>query len=143
MARKARGKATPFEISFGGFPGFDNPAMRMGAYPLEAWLRWQAEVLQAAGPEATKWLARRREAVETALEALGDMVACKDLTAAAAIQRDWIEGEMARLQADMQAMGAQTFAWARRAAEASQRAAEAVEESESEVAEEPPARAAA
>jgi hypothetical protein len=130
MTSKARQKGKPVQVKFGEFPGFDSPAMRMASQPFDAWLRWQSQVLGAAGPAAEGWLTRRREALEATLRAFSDLATCRDLSDVARIQREWTEGEIERLQEDMRALGAQAFAMTREIAKAAEEAAETAEEAE-------------
>jgi len=89
--------------------GLDSSLANMATRPLEIWLRWQADILRAVEPASVAWLERRREGAATALEALEKLARCADLTEAAAVQRDWLDGAVRRLRADVAALTDQTL----------------------------------
>ena len=74
------------------------------AWPLEHLLQLQAELLRATAPSVTDWLERRREATTAVLRACEKLAACRDLGGVLAIQSEWIEGAMARLDQDARAV---------------------------------------
>lgn len=83
---------------------------QMMARPFEIWLRWQADMLKAAEPVTARWLERRREGTEAALEAIEKLAGCRDLSDAASIQRDWLDGTMKRWSSDIEALTSHTMA---------------------------------
>jgi hypothetical protein len=64
-------------------------------------LQQQNELLQDAQQRVTAWTKRRQEALETGLDALHRMSACKSPVEAAAICSDWMAGSITRVLADM------------------------------------------
>ena len=98
------------------------------AWPLDQWLRWQAELLKAAGPSLNGFLVRRGEGLSAGLRAGEKLAACRDLNEALAIQSEWIDGAMQRLDLDIQAVGEHALALSRSTAGATQRAAQAATE---------------
>src|SRR5689334_3215991 len=85
-------------------PFFDGSVARMLSWPMEAWLRAQAGILEASEPVAAGWLERRRAAATATLETLERLANCNDLKEAASIQRSWFEDSMKRLDSDMHAL---------------------------------------
>ena len=61
------------------FPFFDASITRMIGWPVEAWLRAQAGILQASQPLATGWLERRRHTTER--REIGELCATASSTA--------------------------------------------------------------
>ena len=96
-------------------PFFDGSMTRMMSWPVEAWLRAQAGILQASAPVTTGWLERRREAATATLETLERLANCHDLKEAAAIQRGWFDDSMKRLDSDLDAFTGQALAVSREA----------------------------
>src|SRR6185437_16810832 len=72
-------------------PFFDSSDLRMLNWPVEAWLRAQAGMLQASQPVATGWLERRYAATTSTLDTLERLANCNDFKEAASIQRSWFE----------------------------------------------------
>ncbi|HEX3970730.1 MAG TPA: hypothetical protein VHX19_05380 [Stellaceae bacterium] len=105
-------------------PFFDGSMARMMSWPVEAWLRAQAGILQASAPVTTGWLERRREAATATLETLERLANCHDLKEAAAIQRGWFEASMKRLDSDLDAFTGQALAVSREAMSATRYAAQ-------------------
>jgi Phasin protein len=91
-------------------PLFDGSVARMMSWPVEAWLRAQAEILKASEPVATGWLERRRAAATATLDTIERLAHCNDLKEAAAIQRGWFEESMKRLDSDFNAFADQALA---------------------------------
>jgi hypothetical protein len=85
----------------------DLPTM---AWPLEQLLQFQAELLKVADPGLTDWLNRRREGTSAVLRTLERLAACRDVGEAVAIQSDWIDGAMKRLDLETQAIVEQALA---------------------------------
>ena len=92
------------------FPYFDASIARMIGWPVEAWLRAQAGILQASQPVATGWLERRRAAATATLDTLERLANCSDLKEAASIQRSWFEDSMKRFDSDLHAFADQALA---------------------------------
>ena len=105
MEKQSGNPALDFIGNLAGFSRFNGQAMRLAAWPLEIWLQWQGEMLKAAAPAAADWFARRREGTEAALKTLDRLTACGDFQEAAKLQRDWVENETKRLEADARALG--------------------------------------
>lgn len=129
MTQKARRRGSPAGITFGEFPHFSGQTMQMAVRPLEVWLRWQAGMLEAAATATADWIARRHEGTEATLKTIERFGSCNDFAEMFEIQNDWVGDEMKRLQADMQVLGQQAFAWSREVAKVGQTAAEALQAS--------------
>ena len=65
------------ETYFADLMRFDGSLTQMIARPLEAWLRWQADLLKAAQPLTADWFERRREGTDAALAALEKLTRCE------------------------------------------------------------------
>jgi len=124
MDKQSANPAFDFIENLAGFSLFNGQALRLAAWPLEIWLQCQQEMLKVAEPAAAEWFARRREGTEAALKTLGQLTSCGDFQEAAKLQRDWVESEAKRLEADARALGVQALPWSREAAEASSHAVE-------------------
>lgn len=105
-------------------PFFDGSMARMFGWPVEAWLRAQAGILQASQPVAAGWLERRRAAATATLETLERLANCNDFQEAASIQRNWFEDSMKRLDSDLHAFADQALAVSREAMSATRYAAQ-------------------
>lgn len=106
------------------FPFFDGSVARMFSWPVEAWLRAQAGILQASEPVATGWIERRRAAATSTLDTLERLACCNDLKEVATIQRGWFEESMKRLDSDLHALTDQALAVSREAMSATRYAAQ-------------------
>lgn len=106
------------------FPFFDGSIARMMGWPVEAWLRAQAGILQASQPVATGWFERRRAAATATLDTLERLANCNDFKEAASIQRSWFEDSMKRFDLDMHAFADQALAVSREAMSATRYAAQ-------------------
>src|SRR5215218_6980367 len=62
----------------------------------------QHELLQGAQQRMTTWMGRRQEALETGLDALKRMSACKTPIEVAVIYGEWLSGSMTRVLADLE-----------------------------------------
>lgn len=93
------------ESAAGEFLRPDFPIMQLVTRPIEFWLRCQHEVLTAVEPVTLGWLERRREAARALLEAIEKLATCSDLSEAASVQREWLDGAMTRFESDVQALG--------------------------------------
>jgi hypothetical protein len=105
-------------------PFFDGSVARMMSWPLEAWLRAQAGMLEASQPVATGWLERRRAAAAATLDTIERLATCNDLKEAASIQRGWFEDSMKRFDSDLHAFADQALAVSREAMSATRYAAQ-------------------
>jgi hypothetical protein len=94
----------------------DGSITEMMTRPFEALLRWQGDLLKAVEPAAMGWLERRRDGTAAALDALQKLARCTDLADAAAIQRDWLDGALKRMSAEVTALTEQTMALSQEAA---------------------------
>jgi len=102
-----------------------DPSMaEMIGWPIDAWLRCQAAALDAAQAVAAGWIERRREAATAALDTFARLSQCSDLQEAAAIHREWIEGTMKRLDADLHAIADHAIAVTNEAVSATRFAAQ-------------------
>jgi hypothetical protein len=96
----------------------------MMLWPIEAWLRLQSEILNAAAPAAAQWLDRRREGTTAALDSIEKLKKCKDVRDASEIQSEWARDEAKRLEADMRSLSEQTLFLARAAEKATRQGAQ-------------------
>lgn len=128
MKKQSRTMKSFAGVNLADLPYANAQAARMTLYPLEAWLQWQASMLNAAAPAMADWIERRREGTDAALKTVARLATCDDVSDASQIQREWLEGEMARLQSDMRALGQQAFLWSQESVKASQSAAQAVQD---------------
>src|SRR5258708_20563783 len=88
-------------------PGITAAMMRPTAAmmrPLDILLRYQGDLLKAMEPEAMRWFARRQEDVQAGLNALERLSTSTDVETLFDVQRDWLRGAVARLQADLSAL---------------------------------------
>lgn len=112
-------------------PPADMSVTAMIGWPMEAWLRCQAAMIDAAQPVAAGWIERRREGATAALDAFARLASCGDLQEAASIQREWLEGTMKRLDADLHAIADHTAAVSQEALSATRFAAQSTTEAAS------------
>ena len=96
--------------------------------PLEACLRWQAEMLKATEPMATGWFERQLEATHMTLDTVERLSRCSDLGEAATIQREWIDGAVKRLTAELATFTEQATSLSREAVSATRTAMHSVAE---------------
>lgn len=115
---RAAGALQPGEHRFACLNGFNGSTMRMVGWPIEAWLRWQAEVLDAVAPVASEWLARRREGTASALRAIERLRNCADVADCAKIQSDWAQEASKRLVADFRSLTNSAWLWRQASAKA-------------------------
>ncbi len=104
----------------------DPGMLRMMTWPTEYWLRLQGDLLRATGPAISTWLDRRRDGTTAALDTLERLVACHDLTEAASVQQEWIEGAVSRLESDFRALTDNVQVVTRETTKAAQHAAQSV-----------------
>ena len=67
-------------------------------------LQHQLEMFEEAQRKAAAWTKRRQVALETGIDALKRMSACKDAGSAAAIYGEWVSGSLGRLLEDINDM---------------------------------------
>jgi hypothetical protein len=107
-------------------PIFEESMTAIISWPIEAWLRCQAGMLEAAAPVANDWIERRRQGADAALTAFARLVACGDLQEAASVHREWLEGSMKRL--DLHAIADHAVAMSHEAVTATRYAAQSSSE---------------
>ncbi len=118
--RQISGAATPgIDVS-----PLDSSVTRMIGWPVEAWLRCQANMLKAAEPAAAGWIERRRDGANAVLNTFEKLAKCNDLQEAVSIHRDWFEGTMRRLDSDLHAIADQAVALSQEAMAATRYAAQ-------------------
>lgn len=105
-----------------------SPDVASLAWPLEHWLQFQAELFKIADPRLTDWLNRRREGTTAALRTFERLASCRNFGEAMAIQSDWIDGAMKRLDLDAQAILEQGLAMSQCATGATREAAQTTTE---------------
>lgn len=116
--------ATP-AACFADFTRFGEPMARMIAGPIEALLQWQTDALKAAEPVMMGWLERRRNAATATLETIEKLGRCGgDLGEAALIQREWLDGALKRLNADIQTLTEHAMTLSHEAVTVTRRAAQ-------------------
>ena len=96
----------------------------MIGWPLDTWLRCQAGMLKATEPIANGWIERRRQGANAAFDAFEKLAACGDIREAASVQREWFEGSMKRLDADLRAFVEHATSLSQEAVAATRREAE-------------------
>ncbi len=124
MTTKTRKTASTTTNPPGDMPAFDAWIAAMIGWPIEAWLRCQAGLLDAAMPVANGWIERRREGANAAFDTFERLARCGDLQEAASIQRDWLEGSVKRLNADLHAIADHAVAVSHEATTATRYAAQ-------------------
>jgi hypothetical protein len=107
---------------------FDASMTQVWTRPVEACLRWQANMLKAAEPVAMGWFERQRVATEAALTMLDKLSHCGDFNEAVSIQREWFDGAVKRLTADFEMLAGQATSLSREAVAATRDAAQSVSE---------------
>jgi len=70
--------------------------------PTRTIARQQHEMLQAAQERTAAWMTRRQAALETGLDTLKRMAACKTPLEAAVVYSEWLSGSMTRVLADVE-----------------------------------------
>jgi hypothetical protein len=93
------------------------------AWPLEQWLLFELDLMKANEPGVIGWIDRRCEAALAALRAASELAACRDFSAALAVQSSWLDNAASRLERDARAVMACADAVARCTRDAAQRAA--------------------
>lgn len=113
MDQHAKAAAAPqrSEPWFAYLNGFNSSTMRMATWPIEVWLRWQADILNAVAPATTEWIARRREGTESALRTLERLCNCSDAADYSKIQSSWAQEEAKRLESDFRFLTDSTRIW--------------------------------
>ena len=86
--------------------------------PLEACLRWQADMLKAAEPVAAGWFERQLETTHITLDAVERLSRCSDLGEAMTIQREWMDAAVKRLTTELAKFSEQATSLSREAVSA-------------------------
>lgn len=134
MTTKTRKTETMTTKPFNDASSPDASLTALIGWPIEAWLRCQAGVLDAAKPVADGWIERRREAAKATLDAFERLATCSDIQEVASIHRDWLEGSMQRLDADLHAFADHAVAVSHEAVTATRYAAQTSSEAAARVA---------
>ena len=101
---------------------------QMWTRPVQACLRWQAEMLKAAEPLATGWFERQLDATYFALEKIEKLAHCGDLGEAIEIQREWFEAAGKRLTTELEKLSEQATSLSREAVSATRDAMQPMSE---------------
>jgi hypothetical protein len=101
---------------------------QMWTRPVQACLRWQAEMLKAAEPVAMGWFERQLDATYFALEKIEKLAHCSDLNEAVEIQREWFESAGKRLTIELEKLTEQATSLSREAVSATRDAMQPVSE---------------
>jgi Phasin protein len=101
---------------------------QMWTRPVQACLRWQAEMLKATEPVAMGWFERQLDATYFALEKLEKLAHCGDLGEAVEIQREWFEAAAKRLTSELEKLTEQATSLSREAVSATRGAMHPVSE---------------
>src|SRR5215469_425211 len=101
---------------------------QMWTRPVQACLRWQAEMLKATEPVATGWFQRQLDATYFALEKIEKLAHCSDLNEAVEIQREWFEAAGKRLTIELEKLTEQATSLSREAVSATKDAMQPVSE---------------
>jgi hypothetical protein len=104
MMAKTRKTEIPAEKSALPLSGSEESVVAMIAWPFDAWLACQANILEAAAPAASLWIERRGDGAAATLDAFERLAACGGLEEAAAIHREWLAGSVRRLDEDWRAL---------------------------------------
>ncbi len=128
MTTKTRKTENTTDRPIADTPAFDGSITAMIGWPIEAWLRCQAGMIKAATPVASGWIERRREGANAALDAIERLATCNDLQEAASVHREWLEGSMKRLDADLHAIADHAVALSHEAVSATRYAAQSSSE---------------
>ena len=101
---------------------------QMWTRPVQACLRWQAEMLKATEPVAMGWFERQLDATYFALEKIEKLAHCGDLNEAVEIQREWFEAAGKRLTTEIEKLTEQATSLSREAVSATRDAMQPVSE---------------
>ena len=101
---------------------------QMWTRPVEACLRWQADMLKAAEPVAAGWFERQIETTQMALNTVEKLSRCSDLGEAVAIQREWFDAAARRLTTELEKLTTQATSLSREAVSATRDAVQSVSE---------------
>jgi hypothetical protein len=99
---------------------------QMWTRPVQAYLRWQAEMLKATEPVAIGWFERQLDATNLALENFEKIANCGDIGEAVAIQREWFEAAGKRLTIELEKLTEQATSLSREAVSATRDAMQPV-----------------
>ena len=80
-----------------------NSGVEICTQPIETILRLNAGVISAFQSATVSWIQRRQEAAKEGIESFGKLVCCRDIGEAMAIQREWVERSLHRLDEDFSA----------------------------------------
>jgi hypothetical protein len=124
--RKFENSGEPFGSNAGmrAAEAAESTLTRLASWPFEVWLRCNAGMLKAAEPIASGWLERRREAATAALDVMDRLSGCSDVQQIAAIQREWLDGAMRRIDSDLHAIADHAAALSHEAVSATRYAAQ-------------------
>ena len=84
-----------------------NSGVAIFTQPIETILRLNAGVISAFQSATVSWIQRRQEAAKEGIESFGKLVCCRDIGEAMAIQREWVERSLHRLDEDFSAFANQ------------------------------------
>ena len=90
---------TNFPSIFPPSPG--NPIAESFTRPIETILRFNVDVISAFQSATVSWVQRRQEAVKDTVAAFEKLIRSRDISEAMAIQRDWVQRSMHRLDEDL------------------------------------------
>jgi len=93
---------------------------RLFALPVEMLLQFQTNVASAIQASSVRWLQRRQEAVDDALNTFDRLIRSRDIGEAIAIQQQWFNNNIRRLGGAYEALAGQTAAVAREAVSSAQ-----------------------
>ncbi|HEY3917663.1 MAG TPA: hypothetical protein VGL83_07705 [Stellaceae bacterium] len=79
-------------------------------------LRFQANVANAFQESTLGWVQRRQEAAEDAIETFDRLMRSRDIGEAVAIQQEWLEGLIRRLDEDFSGLASESANMSRKAA---------------------------
>lgn len=95
---------------------------RLFVWPFEMMLRLQANMVNAMRESTGSWIGRRQEAADDAVETFERLIYCQDVGEALAIQQEWLEGTMRRVNDDIEGFAKQGAALSHEAASSAQEA---------------------
>jgi hypothetical protein len=75
--------------------------------PIEAAMRFNAGIISAFQSATVSWMQRRQEAAKEGIESFGRLLWCRDIGEVIAIQREWLERSLHRLDEDFHIFSSQ------------------------------------
>jgi len=93
---------------------------RLFALPVEIMLQFQTNVASAIQASSVRWLQRRQEAMDDALNTFDRLIRSRDIGEALAIQQQWFNNNIRRLGGAYEALAGQTAAVSREAVSSAQ-----------------------